>query len=105
MRRGALVVGAVPAAAPAAVRRRARRPVTYRQVLPRCPEYGKASFRDETDARLFLARVGKDGPQDPLEEMLPNRAFDCDHCRFWHVASKPVTARAALRRRRGAGPR
>ncbi|GAA2141682.1 hypothetical protein GCM10009760_26110 [Kitasatospora kazusensis] len=54
---------------------------------------------------MFLARVGKDGPQDPLTQMLPNRPFDCDYCPFWHVASKPVTARAALRRRRGVGPR
>lgn len=75
-----------------------------RQYLPRCPAYEKRSFATKDDASRFLTNVGKDGPQDPLKQLLPNRAFRCDKCPHWHVASKMIPA-SATGRRRGTGKR
>ncbi len=59
--------------------------------LPRCPRTRKASFEDESDARLFIATVGRDAPAD---RPLPYRAYDCNWCPYWHVSKSGISRRA-----------
>ena len=46
-------------------------------ILPRCPETGKASFRNESEARIWLVR-------QPLLDRIPDRIYRCSDCRYWH---------------------
>jgi hypothetical protein len=66
-----------------------------------CPTTGKRRFRDRHDAGLELRRLGHQrsslDAQDLAHCIRVVRAFRCEHCRGWHLTSKPLQTRGPQR--------
>ncbi|GGK46970.1 hypothetical protein GCM10010094_03680 [Streptomyces flaveus] len=67
-------------------------------ILPRCPETGKASFRTEDEARVWLVR-------QPLIERIPDRIYQCPGCRYWHFTGSHHLTSQKIQSRRNYGRR
>ena len=67
-------------------------------ILPRCSETGKASFRTESEARVWLVK-------QPLWENIPDRIYRCAGCRYWHFTGSHHWTSEKIKRRRNHGRR
>jgi hypothetical protein len=67
-------------------------------ILPRCPESGKASFRSESEARVWLVK-------QPLLEKIPDRIYRCSDCRYWHFTGSHHWTSQKIKLRRNYGRR
>ena len=85
-------------------------PTTWVEVRPRratdrrrrrhhalCPTTGKRRFRDRHDAGLELRRLGHQRSSLDAQNLEHGirvvRAYRCEHCRGWHLTSKPLQTR------------
>ncbi len=67
-------------------------------IYPRCPESGKASFRTESEARVWLVR-------QPLLDRIPDRIYRCSDCRYWHFTGSHHWTSQKIRWQRNYGRR
>jgi hypothetical protein len=50
--------------------------------MPTCK---KVKFLDETQAMFYVAKLKKTS----MREVIPQRAYLCEHCLCWHLTSTP----------------